>query len=147
MAFDVDVRNWRCSGVLHGSFICPDSATNNVLNALFMVGSALLSIVTLSILEWSIPQLMLLLSCLNLVISIYIYTKVPDFFLRFVIYMLAICMYRVRTTGGQNIPEEGAAVVVGNHVSFVDWMFILAALPRLVRFVVFAPIYYSPGLH
>ena len=122
-------------------------AANNVLNALFMVGSALLSIVTLSILEWSIPQLMLLLSCLNLVISIYIYTKVPEFFLRFVIYMLAICMYRVRTTGGQNIPEEGAAVVVGNHISFVDWIFILAASPRLVRFVVFAPIYYSPALH
>ena len=61
--------------------------------------------------------------------------------------MLAICMYRVRTTGGQNIPEEGAAVVVGNHISFVDWIFILAASPRLVRFVVFAPIYYSPALH
>lgn len=122
-------------------------AANNVLNALFMVGSALLSIVTLSIFEWSISQLMLLLAGLNFLVSIYIYTKVPEFFLRFVIYMLAICMYRVRTRGEKNIPEEGAAVLVGNHVSFVDWMFILAASPRLVRFVVFAPIYYSPALH
>jgi 1-acyl-sn-glycerol-3-phosphate acyltransferase len=122
-------------------------AANNVLNALFMVVSAILSIVTLSILEWSISQLLLLLAGLNLLISIYIYTKVPEFFLRFVIYLLAICMYRVRTFGEKHIPDEGAAVVVGNHVSFVDWMFILAASPRPIRFVVFAPIYYSPALH
>jgi 1-acyl-sn-glycerol-3-phosphate acyltransferase len=122
-------------------------AANNVLNALFMVGSAVISIVTLSILEWSIPQLLLLLAGLNLLISVYIYTKVPEFFLRFVIYMLAICMYRVRTTGEKNIPDEGPAVIIGNHVSFVDWMFILAASPRPIRFVVFAPIYYSKSLH
>ena len=122
-------------------------AANNVLNALFMVGSAILSIVTLSVLGWSIPQLLLLLAGLNLLISIYIYTKVPEFFLRFVVYLLAICMYRVKTRGEHNIPDEGAAVIVANHVSFIDWMFILAASPRPIRFVIFAPIYYSPWLN
>ncbi|MCQ8888616.1 MFS transporter [Pseudoalteromonas carrageenovora] len=122
-------------------------AANNVLNALFMVGSAILSIITLSVLKWHISSLLLLLAGLNLLISIYIYTKVPEFFLRFVIYILAICMYRVRTKGEVNIPSEGAAVIVSNHVSFVDWMFILAASPRPIRFMVFAPIYYSPALH
>lgn len=122
-------------------------AANNVLNALFMVGSAILSIVTLSVLEWHISSLLLLLAGLNLLISIYIYTKVPEFFLRFVIYILAICMYRVRTKGHENIPSEGAAVIVANHVSFVDWMFILATSPRPIRFMVFAPIYYSKALH
>ena len=122
-------------------------AANNVLNALFMVGGALLSIATLSIFSWSIAQLLLLLAGLNLLISVYIYTKVPEFFLRFIIYLLAICMYRVRTKGEINIPNEGAAVLVSNHVSFVDWMFILAASPRPIRFMVFAPIYYSPALH
>ena len=122
-------------------------AANNVLNALFMVGSAVLSIVTLSVFQWSISELLLLLAGLNLLISVYIYTKVPEFFLRFIIYILAICMYRVRTKGESNIPDAGAAVVVCNHVSFVDWMFILAASPRPIRFMVFAPIYYSPALH
>ncbi|WP_149982905.1 MFS transporter [Pseudoalteromonas rhizosphaerae] len=122
-------------------------AANNVLNALFMVASAVLSIVMLSIFAWTIPQLFLLLAGLNLLISVYIYTKVPEFFLRFVVYLLTICMYRVRTKGDHNIPSEGAAVLVSNHVSFVDWMFILAASPRPIRFMVFAPIYYSPALH
>ncbi|MBB1366274.1 MFS transporter [Pseudoalteromonas sp. SR44-5] len=122
-------------------------AANNVLNALFMVASAVLSIVTLSIFAWTIPQLFLLLAGLNLLISVYIYTKVPEFFLRFAVYLLTICMYRVRTKGDHNIPSEGAAVLVSNHVSFVDWMFILAASPRPIRFMVFAPIYYSPALH
>jgi 1-acyl-sn-glycerol-3-phosphate acyltransferase len=86
-------------------------------------------------------------AALNLLISIYIYTKVPEFFLRFIIYILAICMYRVHSNGEKNIPDEGPAVVVSNHVSFVDWMFILAASPRPIRFVVFAPIYHSLALH
>lgn len=122
-------------------------AANNVLNALFMVGSAILSIITLSIFKWTISELLLLLAGLNLLIGIYIYTKVPEFFLRFLIYILAICMYRLRTKGEANIPEQGAAVIVSNHVSFVDWMFILAVSPRPIRFMVFAPIYYSPALH
>ncbi|WP_371193328.1 MFS transporter [Glaciecola sp. SC05] len=122
-------------------------AANNVLNALFMVGSAVLGILTLSVLGWDIPQLFLLLAGLNLLISIYIYTKVPEFFLRFLVYLLAICLYRVKTRGEQYIPETGPAVIAANHVSFVDWMFILAASPRPIRFVIFAPIYYSPYLN
>lgn len=122
-------------------------AANNVLNALFMVGSAILGIVTLSVLGWQIPDLFLLLAGLNLLISIYIYTKVPEFFLRFLVYLLAICLYRVKTKGEQYIPETGPAVIAANHVSYVDWMFILAASPRPIRFVIFAPIYYSPALN
>ncbi|TMN88321.1 1-acyl-sn-glycerol-3-phosphate acyltransferase, partial [Pseudoalteromonas sp. S558] len=101
----------------------------------------------LILLQLNFSQLLLLLAGLNLLISVYIYSKVPEFFLRFIIYILAICMYRVRTKAEPNIPDEGAAVVVSNHVSFVDWMFILAASPRPIRFVVFAPIYYSPALN
>lgn len=122
-------------------------AANNVLNALFMVGSAILGIVTLALLGWSIGQLFLLLAGLNLLISIYIYSKVPEFFLRFVVYLLAICIYRVKTRGEQHIPDTGPAVIAANHVSFVDWMFILAASPRPIRFVIFAPIYHSPVLN
>lgn len=122
-------------------------AANNVLNALFMVGSAALGIITLSFLAWSIPQLFLLLAGLNLLISIYIYSKVPEFFLRFLVYLLTICLYRVKTRGEHYIPETGPAVIAANHVSFVDWMFILAASPRPIRFVIFAPIYHSPALN
>lgn len=122
-------------------------AANNVLNALFMVGSAVLGIITLSFLSWSIPQLFLLLAGLNLLISIYIYSKVPEFFLRFLVYLLTICLYRVKTRGEHYIPETGPAVIAANHVSFVDWMFILAASPRPIRFVIFAPIYHSPALN
>ena len=122
-------------------------AANNVLNALFMVVSAVVSIATLSIFAWTMPELILLIAGLNLIISVYIYTMVPEFFLRFFIYLLAICMYRVKTSGEKNIPDQGAAVVVANHVSFVDWMFILAASPRPIRFVIYAPIYHSWHLH
>jgi 1-acyl-sn-glycerol-3-phosphate acyltransferase len=130
----------------------PDSrariiAANNILNALFMVGSAIFSIVLLTVFELSIAQTFGILAAMNLLIACYIYTKVPEFFLRFVVYLLTIILYRFKTHNTQHIPEEGAALITPNHVSFVDWMFLLAASPRPIRFVIFAPIYYSPFLN
>jgi 1-acyl-sn-glycerol-3-phosphate acyltransferase len=68
-------------------------------------------------------------------VSAYIYTVLPEFLLRFVVWSLARVMYRLRIAGAEKIPAEGAAVLVANHVSFVDWMLVAAASPRPVRFV------------
>lgn len=130
----------------------PDSrariiAANNVMNALFMVGSALVSILILSVLERSIADMVLLISVFNLVIAAYIYTKVPEFFMRFTIYLIAIILYRVDSKGEENIPEEGPALIAPNHVSFIDWMFVMASSPRPIRFVIFAPIYHFWALN
>jgi len=89
----------------------------------------------------------IIISVINLFVSIYIYTKVPEFFLRFCVYVVSIILYRVKVKGGDNIPEEGPAVIVSNHISFVDWMFLLSASTRPIRFVIYAPIYHHPLLN
>lgn len=122
-------------------------AANNIINALFMVGSAIFSIVILSVMEWTIGEMIGLLALLNLAIACYIYTTVPEFFLRFAVYLLTIILYRFKTHNANRIPEEGPAVITANHVSFVDWMFLLAASPRPIRFVIYAPIYHSFALN
>ncbi|MBV2129511.1 MFS transporter [Arsukibacterium indicum] len=119
-------------------------AANNIFNALFMVVSAIAGIVFLAVIGLSIPEYFLILAVMNAVIALYVYSQVPEFALRFVIYLLSHTLYRVRSEGLDNIPEEGAAVLVANHVSYVDAMLIAGAVRRPVRFVMEKAIYDLP---
>ena len=109
-------------------------AGNNILNALFMVVSSLLLVAMLAG-GFSIPAIFLTLALLNVGAAVYIYSVVPEFLLRFVSWCLANLLYRVRLENEDGIPSEGAAVLVANHVSFVDWLLVASASPRPVRFV------------
>ena len=110
-------------------------ACNNILNAGFMVIAAVLAITWFEVLHLTIPQLFILAAILNAVVAIYIYTLVPEFLMRFLIWVLVSVMYRVRLRGLENIPEKGPAVLVCNHVSFVDALVIGGHVRRPVRFV------------
>ncbi len=120
-------------------------AGNNVLNALFVVCAAVLAIVLLD-LGLSIPQLFLAAAILNAAVAIYIYTLVPEFLMRFLIWLLVHTVYRLKTSGLAHIPETGPAVLVCNHVSYVDGLVIAAACPRPVRFVMDHRIFKIPVL-
>ena len=122
-------------------------AANNILNALFMVISAIVSILFLSVAELSIPQLFLTISLMNIAVNSYIFKIVPEFSMRFMIWLLSHSMYRVEHKGLQAIPDEGAAVLVCNHVSFVDALLIGGAVRRPVRFVMYYKIYNLPVLN
>ncbi|UVE16566.1 MFS transporter [Pseudomonas sp. LS44] len=122
-------------------------AANNILNALFMVVSAIASILFLSVAGLSIPQLFLVVSLMNIAVNSYIFKIVPEFTVRFLIWLLSHSMYRVEHRGLQAIPEEGAAVLVCNHVSFVDALLIGGAVRRPVRFVMYYKIYRLPVLN
>jgi 1-acyl-sn-glycerol-3-phosphate acyltransferase len=118
-------------------------STNNILNAVFMVVAAGCAAGGLA-LGMTIPQLLLATAILNAFVAVYIYSLVPEFLLRFVAWMLMKLMYRLRVTGVANIPEEGAALIVCNHVSFVDALAISAACPRPIRFVMESAIFKMP---
>ncbi|MDP3813953.1 MFS transporter [Pseudomonas sp.] len=122
-------------------------AANNILNALFMVISALASILFLSLAKLSIPQLFLVISLMNIAVNSYIFKIVPEFSMRFLIWLLSHSMYRVEHKGLEAIPDEGAAVLVCNHVSFVDALLIGGAVRRPVRFVMYYKIYNLPVLN
>ncbi|PSW74010.1 MFS transporter [Photobacterium sp. GB-50] len=110
-------------------------AGNNVLNALFMVGSALFSIVMLTVVHLSVLELFLSIALLNVIVSIYVFSQVQEFLIRFIVWIISRVLYRVKSTGLDNIPETGPAVLVCNHVSFVDAILVGAASRRPVRFV------------
>ena len=122
-------------------------AANNILNALFMVVSALLTMVLLGVAGLDIPQLFLVVSLLNIAVNAYIFSIVPEFTMRFLIWLLSHSMYRVKHQGLQHIPDEGAALLVCNHVSFVDALLLAGAIRRPIRFVMYYKIYNLPVLN
>lgn len=121
-------------------------AANNIINALFMVISAIVSMVLFK-LGLSIPQLFLATALFTAVVAIYIYSLVPEFLMRFIIWLLIHGGYRLKKEGIENIPEEGPALIVCNHVSFVDALVIAAACPRPIRFIMDHRIFKIPILN
>jgi 1-acyl-sn-glycerol-3-phosphate acyltransferase len=165
--FLASVPHWRLAadlvllGVFGGFFIVPllalvqhrsapshrsrIIAANNVVNALFMVGAALLG-VALHAAGLSVPQLFLFAAIVNAAVALYIYTLVPEFLMRFLVYLLVHVMYRVRRSGTERLPDDGAAVLVCNHVSFVDALVITSVCRRPIRFVMDHHIFKIPVL-
>jgi 1-acyl-sn-glycerol-3-phosphate acyltransferase len=121
-------------------------AGNNILNALFMVVSAGLSIGLLSA-GLTIPELLLTTALMNAAVAAFIYSLVPEFLMRFLVWVLINTLYRIRLRGIENIPDEGPALIVANHVSFVDALIIGGTVRRPVRFVTYWKIYNIPGLN
>ncbi|HEX8986621.1 MAG TPA: MFS transporter [Rhodocyclaceae bacterium] len=109
-------------------------AANNIFNALFMVVGALAAAALLDS-GLSIPALFGVAALCNAAVALFIYKLVPEFLLRFIVWLLVHSIYRLRTEGVEHIPEEGPAVLVCNHVSFVDALVITAASRRPIRFV------------
>jgi acyl-[acyl-carrier-protein]-phospholipid O-acyltransferase/long-chain-fatty-acid--[acyl-carrier-protein] ligase len=107
-------------------------ATNNVFNTLgVLLASALL---------WVPPHLspnkiILVLGLLTFALTIYAIYFLPDFFARFMLWLLTHTLYRIRVVGGENIPMRGPALLVSNHVSFVDAFLIGASVQRFIRFM------------
>ena len=120
-------------------------AGNNILNALFIVAAALVGAGFLA-LGATVPQLFLLTALLNAAVAAFIYAQVPEFLMRFLAWLLVHSVYRVEKSGLENIPEEGPAVLVCNHVSFVDAVVIMAACRRPIRFVMDHAIFRIPVL-
>ena len=120
-------------------------AGNNILNALFVVAAAMMAIALFKA-GATIPQLFLATAVLNAVVAVYIYTLVPEFLMRFIVWLLIHSVYRLEKSGLDNIPGEGPAVLVCNHVSFVDALVVAAACRRPIRFVMDHNIFRVPVL-
>ncbi len=161
--------NWRISldllliGIFGGFYIVPlyalvqqrSSADRrsrviaglNILNALFMVTAAVMAMLVLGPAGFSIPELFLITAILNAAVTIYIFTLVPEFLMRFLVWILIHTIYRVTVKGSENIPEEGPVIVASNHVSYADPLIIGGMIRRPVNFVMYFKIFRIPLLN
>ncbi|HEY4072629.1 MAG TPA: MFS transporter [Herbaspirillum sp.] len=117
----------------------------NILNALFMVAAALLAMVLLRA-GLTIPEIFLVTAILNALVAAYIFSLVPEFLVRFLAWLLIHTIHRVRSVNAEYLPKRGAAILVCNHVSYLDAVVIMAVSPRPIRFVMDHNIFRIPVL-
>mgnify|MGYP001275826307 CR=1 FL=1 len=120
-------------------------AANNILNALFMIVSAVV-VGALLHAGLSIPQVFLLTGLANAVVATYIFLLIPEYLLRFIAWVLSRLVYRFEVRDEEHIPVQGAAILVCNHVSFIDAVLLMAASPRPIRFIMDHKIFKIPVL-
>jgi 1-acyl-sn-glycerol-3-phosphate acyltransferase len=116
-------------------------AANNILNALLMVLAAVAGMLLLGVADLSKSQYFMVLALVNAAVACYIYAQAPEFTMRFIIWLLGHSMYRVKHIQLRHIPATGPAVLVCNHVSYVDALLLGGAIRRPVRFVMNKSIY------
>ncbi|HLM52530.1 MAG TPA: MFS transporter [Pseudoxanthomonas sp.] len=120
-------------------------AALNIQNSLFIVLAAVVGIVVQRFLGWTIPQVFLALAIANALVAIWIFTLVPEFLMRFLSWVLVRTLYRLRVRGIEaHVPDEGAALLACNHVSYMDALILSASVPRPVRFVMYYKIFNIP---
>ena len=118
-------------------------ALNNVVNAMFMVAASVTAILMFNA-GLTIPQLFLAVALMHIAIAVFIFSLVPEFFLRLVVWLMTRTLYRISHEGMHHVPDSGPAVIVCNHVSLVDALIIGAASRRPVRFVMYYKIFDTP---
>jgi 1-acyl-sn-glycerol-3-phosphate acyltransferase len=120
-------------------------AANNILNAAFMIASSLIAGALLAF-GVSIPAVLLITGIANAIVAGYIFHLVPEYLLRFIAFVLTRVVYRFRIRDAEHIPATGPAIVICNHVSFVDPVLLMAASPRPIRFLMDHRIFRIPVL-
>ena len=128
-----------------GEYLSRNIAANNILNALLMVVAGIFAIISFK-LGNSIQSLFVIVALMNAVVGLFIFTRVPEFTLQLAAWLIMHSIYRIGKHDLNHIPEEGAAILACNHVSFVDPVVIGAVSPRPMRFVMYHKIYKLPVL-
>ncbi|MEJ2694106.1 MAG: acyl-[ACP]--phospholipid O-acyltransferase, partial [Candidatus Thiodiazotropha sp.] len=73
--------------------------------------------------------------------ALYTVWQLPQSLVRYVISRLFVGSYRIEVLGFENLPAQGGVLMLGNHISWLDWAMVQIACPRPVRFVMHRTIY------
>jgi acyl-[acyl-carrier-protein]-phospholipid O-acyltransferase/long-chain-fatty-acid--[acyl-carrier-protein] ligase len=121
-------------------------AANNVLNFLAILLAAGASAVLGSYVELDPDQIIFISGLATFAVTAYLLILLPDFIIRFSLWLLTHTIYRIKIVNPENVPLNGPALLVCNHLSFVDGLLVGASIQRFVRFMVYAPFFKLPLL-
>lgn len=133
--FDVPLQAFmqhRSPTSLRGSIL----AAANFLTFSGMLLTALLFWMLRDLVSLSARQIFLLAGLLTLGVAVYAFFLLPQATLRCVMWLVSHTAYRTRVYGRENLPSEEGALLVANHVTWVDGVFLLIVSSRPIRLVV-----------
>ena len=93
------------------------------------------------LLQVQADRIILIIGLFTLAATVYLLTLLPNFLIRFTLWMLTHTIYRIRLLGQEHIPARGPALLVCNHVSHVDGLLVGACVQRFIRFMIYRPYY------
>src|SRR5260370_11937373 len=114
-------------------------ATNNFYNTVGMLLAAAVLFLLHDVIKVSPATTILIFGFITALVTVYLLTVVPDFFVRLVSWMATNVVFRIRIVGAENVPSRGPALLVSNHISHVDGFLIGSCVQRFVRFMVWKP--------
>ena len=112
------------------------AASNFMTFGGMFVTSGVYWLLTSDLLHFTPRQVFLLCGIVTLPVLIYIVWLIPQISIRFFAWLVTHTLYRIRVHGRENLPEEGAALLAPNHISWLDGLFLVAVSPRPVRIVI-----------
>lgn len=92
-------------------------------------------------------QIFFVLGILSIFATLYILITLPEVFVRMINWIIVHTFYRLKIIGSDNVPGNGGALIVCNHVSYVDAIIAVASLKRPVRFLMDRSVYNLPVIH
>jgi acyl-[acyl-carrier-protein]-phospholipid O-acyltransferase/long-chain-fatty-acid--[acyl-carrier-protein] ligase len=148
--------NFVMIGVMGGFFIVPLNALiqfhagerelgkvvagNNLIQNVGMLSFLVLTVV-LSSAGASAQMILTLLFFVACAGSLYTVIKIPQSLVRFLLTFLMSRRYKVLVQGMRNLPDTGGVMLLGNHISWIDWAIMSIASPRPISFVMARSIY------
>jgi acyl-[acyl-carrier-protein]-phospholipid O-acyltransferase / long-chain-fatty-acid--[acyl-carrier-protein] ligase len=115
-------------------------AANNFVQTLIML-AFLIASVGFAYIQFQNQTTFYILATITLIGTIYAITKLPQSFIRYIIAGLLKRRYQLQVVGMTNLPSTGGVLLLGNHVSWLDWAMLQMASPRPIRFVMFRTYY------
>ncbi|MFK7778827.1 MAG: MFS transporter, partial [Gimesia sp.] len=121
-------------------------AASNFLAFFFILIASGVFYVMQKHLEMSASQIFMVLGLLTIPVGIYIFKLLPNATIRAVVWMVSRTIYRLRVRGHENLPKKGGALLVANHVSWLDGVFLILTSSRPVRMVAFSTYVQNPWI-
>lgn len=95
-------------------------------------------------LELSASQIFMVLGLLTIPVGIYIFKLLPNATIRFMVWLVSCTIYKLRVKGLKNLPKKGGALLVANHVSWLDGIFLILTSTRPVRMIAYSTYVEAP---
>ncbi|MFN8458273.1 MAG: MFS transporter [Anaerolineae bacterium] len=121
-------------------------ATANSISGLCLLLGSLLYYILAVQLSVSPRLIFLLMGLVTGGVVIYTCLIIPQFFIRFMGWLLIHTVYHIEIIGAERVPERGPALLTPNHVTYVDALLISSTVQRFIRFVMIKSIYQTPIL-